>query len=95
MTESNLTDLPDDDDEDTIGVPGINGREHSAPELGRDDHMAFRGPHADATVPVCTQCRMAHGSIKTGTGMLCAACWSARIAQRQVEGSKKPGRVKQ
>lgn len=31
MTENNMTDLPEDDDEDTVGVPPVNGREQIRP----------------------------------------------------------------
>ena len=86
-----MTDLPEDDDDDTIGVPPVNGREHA---VEHGDHLAFRGTHADGTVPVCTQCRMQHGSIKTGTGMLCAACWMERMEKRKDEGPKKKARAR-
>lgn len=86
MNESNLTDLPEDDDEDTIGVPAVHGRERSAE---RPEHLAFRGDHADVTVPICSQCRMNHGSIKTGTGMLCAACWMRRMNEFRADPKRK------
>jgi hypothetical protein len=54
--------------------------------------IAFHASHSDRTVPICSKCKMQHGSIKTPSGMLCASYWMERLNKRKDEGPKKKAR---